>query len=138
MKLRYLLDTHVVAEPALQNPSSKVLSRLKSNAHLSAISVTVWHELVYGVNRLLEGKRKDELSAYLTEVVQGSFPILPYDEEAAAWHGAERVRLEKLGQSVPFGDGQIAAIAFVNGLELVTDNLTNFCRFHGVTVKSWR
>lgn len=38
----------------------------------------------------------------------------------------------------PIVDGQIAAIAFVNGLELVTDNVKDFRRFKGLGVKSWR
>jgi tRNA(fMet)-specific endonuclease VapC len=63
--------------------------------------------------------RKDALKAYLRDVVQASFAILPYDEAAAGWHGAERARLEGSGRPAPYVDGQIAAIAHVNGLVLV-------------------
>ena len=138
MKLQYLLDTNVISEPALQKPNPKVLARLKAKAHACAIAAPVWHELTYGLRRLPRGKRQRELAAYLTEVVQGSFPILAYDETAAAWHGAERARLQKLGKPAPFVDGQIAAIAFVNGLELVTENAKDFRRFKGVGVTTWR
>jgi tRNA(fMet)-specific endonuclease VapC len=77
------------------------------------------------------------LEAYLRDVVQGSFPILPYDEAAAAWHGEERARLESLGRPVPFVDGQIAAIAHVNGLILATTNDKDFVRFKGLAVRNW-
>jgi len=70
-------------------------------------------------------------------VVHGSFPILPYDEAAATWHGKERARLEALGRPAPFVDGQIAAIAHVHGLVLVTANDRDFGRFKGVTVENW-
>jgi tRNA(fMet)-specific endonuclease VapC len=70
-------------------------------------------------------------------VVRGSFPILPYDEAAATWHGEERVRLDALGRPAPFVDGQIAAIAHVNGLVLVTTNDRDFARFAGLAVENW-
>jgi tRNA(fMet)-specific endonuclease VapC len=138
MKTRFLLDTNVISEPALQDPSARLLRRLKEAAHQCAIAAPVWHELVFGVKRMARGKRRNELQAYLNEVVQASFPILPYDETAAGWHGEERARLEKLGKPAPFVDGQIAAIAFVNGLQLVTNNAKDFRRFKGLGVVSWR
>src|SRR6266851_2229451 len=41
-------------------------------------------------------------------------------EAAATWHGEESARLEALGRPAPFADGQVAAIAHVNGLVLAT------------------
>ena len=61
----------------------------------------------------------------------------PYDEAAAAWHGKERARLESLGHPTPFVDGQIAAIAHVNGLVVVTTNDKDFVDFKGLTVQNW-
>jgi tRNA(fMet)-specific endonuclease VapC len=97
----------------------------------------VWHELTYGCRRLPKGKRRSALEAYLRDVVQGSLPILPYDEPAATWHGEERARLESLGRPAPFVDGQIAAIARVNGLVLATTNDKDVARFKGLTVENW-
>ena len=87
--------------------------------------------------RLPKGKRRTALEAYLRDVVHGSFPVLPYDEAAAAWHGEERARLEALGRPAPFVDGQIAAIAHVNGLVLATTNARAFARFKGLGVEDW-
>lgn len=97
----------------------------------------MWHELTFGCRRLPKGKRRSALEAYLRDVVHGSFPILPYDEAAAAWHGEERARLESLGHPAPFVDGQIAAIAHVNGLVVVTTNDKDFIRFRGLSVQNW-
>jgi tRNA(fMet)-specific endonuclease VapC len=39
------------------------------------------------------------------EVVAPTMPILPYDEQAAEWHAAERARLAGIGKTPPFADG---------------------------------
>lgn len=69
--------------------------------------------------------------------MRASFQILPYDEVAATWHGQERARLEKLGRPAPYVDGQIAAIAYANGLVLVTVNVTDFAPFKDLQVENW-
>ena len=66
-----------------------------------------------------------------------SFPVLDYDRKAADWHALERARLSAAGKTPPFADGQIAAIAHVNGLTLVTANTNDFRRFKGLRVRSW-
>ena len=98
----------------------------------------VWGELLYGCHRLPISRRRDTLQAYIDEVLRPSIPILPYDTAAAEWHVQERVRLEKAGTTRPFVDGQIAAIAHVNGLVLVTANVKDFQFFDGLTVEDWR
>lgn len=64
--------------------------------------------------------------------------VLPYDAESALWHAAERARLTRLGRTPPYPDGQIAAIAAVNGLILVTANVRDFADFDGLIVEDWR
>jgi tRNA(fMet)-specific endonuclease VapC len=135
--LRYLLDTGIVSVPVSKKPDPLVLKRLDANGPESAIAAPVWHELTYGCQRLPQGKRRTALEAYLRDVVRGSFPNLPYDEAAATWHGKERARLEALGRSAPFVDGQVAAIAHVHGLVLVTMNDRDFDGFDGLTVENW-
>jgi tRNA(fMet)-specific endonuclease VapC len=135
--LQYVLDTSTVSVPVSKTPNPQVLKRLEEHSHESAIAAPVWHELVYGCGRLPAGKRRDALERYLRDVVQASFPILPYDETAATWHGYERARLESLGKPAPFTDGQIAAIAHANDLVLVTVNVKDFARFKGLRVTNW-
>ena len=120
-----------------KRPDPAIVERLNEHGPECAIAAPVWHELTYGCRRLPKGKRRAALEAYLREVVLGSFPILPYDEAAAAWHGEERARLEALGRPAPFVDGQIAAIAHVHRLVLATTNDKDFVRFRGVTVENW-
>ena len=137
MTLRYLLDTSIVSSPVTKTPHPQIVKRLEAHGHESAIAAPVWHELTYGCRRLPKGKRRDAIESYLHDVVRASFPILPYDEAAATWHGHERARLERLGKPAPFTDGQIAAIAHANGLVLVTVNVKDFARFRDLDVTNW-
>ncbi len=137
MTLRYLLDTSVVSSPVSKTPDADIVRRLDEHGHECAIAAPVWHELTYGCRRLARGRRRAALETYLRDVVRASFPILPYDEAAAVWHGHERARLEALGRPAPFADGQIAAIAHVNDLVLITLNTRDFARLKEVAVESW-
>lgn len=123
--------------PISKRPNPRVLQRLDVDGAECAIAAPVWHELTYGCRRLSRGKRRTALEVYLRDVVRPSFPILPYDEAAAEWHGEERARLESVGRPAPFVDGQIAAIAHVHGLVLVTGNQQDFERFNGLTLENW-
>jgi tRNA(fMet)-specific endonuclease VapC len=137
LSIAYLLDTSIVSSPISKTPHPEILERLDRHQRECAIAAPVWHELTYGVRRLPRGNRRTALDAYIREVVHASFPILPYDEAAAAWHGQERARLEARGRPAPYVDGQIAAIAHVNGLVLVTANVRDFAGFDGLKVEDW-
>jgi tRNA(fMet)-specific endonuclease VapC len=126
-----------VSAPVSRTPDAAILERLDERGPECAIAAPVWHELTDGCRRLPKGKRRAALEAYLRDVVRGSFPILPYDEAAATWHGEERARLEALGRPAPFVDGQIAAIAHVHGLVLATTNDRDFVHFKGLTIENW-
>jgi tRNA(fMet)-specific endonuclease VapC len=134
---QYLLDTSIVAAPVSRTPNPQIVKRLDEHGLECAIAAPVWHELMYGCRRLPRGKRREAIEHYLHDVVQASFPILPYDEAAATWHGYERARLESLGKPAPFTDGQIAAIAHANDLVLVTLKVKDFAGFKGLQVTNW-
>jgi tRNA(fMet)-specific endonuclease VapC len=131
-----LLDTSIVSEPAKTRAKSGTLERLMRHGGASAICAPVWVEVLFGCERMPRGKRRSEVEDYLTGVVRQMYPILPYDEAAATWHASERVRLERAGKTSPFIDGQIAAIAEVRGLTVVTANVEDFRAFD-VRVETW-
>jgi tRNA(fMet)-specific endonuclease VapC len=135
--VRFLLDTSIVSSPIAKVPNPQVLAQLEEHGHECAIAAPVWNELTYGCQRLVRGKRREAIETYLEDVVLASFPVLAYDEPAAHWHGVERARLEGLGKPAPYVDGQIAAIAYVNELTLVTVNVKDFVRFKGIEVENW-
>ena len=77
------------------------------------------------------------IEGYLREVVGPTLSVFAYDARAADVHASERARLSRLGRTPPFADGQIAAIARVNGLVLVTRNVADFRAFEGLVVENW-
>lgn len=112
------------------------MRRLRRHVDETAIASVVWHELKYGLDRLPPSKRRDAIALYLDRVVSG-MPILDYDRTAAEWHARERARLAAAGTPPQYPDAQIAAIAHVNGLILVTFNEADFRRFDGLRVLNW-
>lgn len=137
MSLRYLLDTNVLSEPLKAAPHPAVMRRLESHEGELATCSIVWHELAFGTARLPRSRKRRALEAYLDEVIRLALPILPYDQEAASWHARERARLARRGRVPSAADGQIAAIAVVNELVLVTANLRDFRRFEDLAVEDW-
>lgn len=113
------------------------MRRLRDYEGEMAIPALVWHELRFGCARLPTSRRRAAIERYLDEVVAVGFPVLGYDQRAADWHALERARLATSGRTPPFVDGQIAAIARVNELILVTLNKADFRAFKGLQVKSW-
>lgn len=137
MSLAWLLDTNVVSEALRPNPDPGVMAQLEAEDGRMAIPSVVWHELSFGMLRLPPSRRRDTTEAFLSEFVAPVFPVLPYDDRAAAWHAAQRAALTAAGKPPPFVDGQIAAIAAVNDLTLVTRNIKDFERFEGLPVIRW-
>ena len=137
MSLAWLLDTNAISEPLRPAPNGHMLRRIEKNEGQIAIAAVVWHELLYGCRRLPKSKRRDAIEQYLFDVVRPTMPILPYDAQAAQWHAAERARLAQAGRPPSFADGQIAAIAAVNDLTLVTANLSDFANFRELKMINW-
>jgi len=137
VKLRYLLDTNTLSEPLKPQARSRVIDSLTASEHEIATAAPVVYEMIQGAYRLPElAKKRAEVLRYLEEFV-ATIPILPYDAAAARWHGQEQARLVNLGRTPAFIDGQIAAIAKVNELVLVTRNLKDFENFTGLSLENW-
>jgi tRNA(fMet)-specific endonuclease VapC len=137
VSIRYLLDTNVLSEPIKSHPDERTITSLSDHDGELATCSVVWHELCFGVARLATSKKRSAIEAYLEEAVRSILPILPYDQEAAAWHARERARLSKRGRPPSAADGQIAAIASVNDLIVVTVNVKDFRRFKDLVVEDW-
>ena len=135
--MKYLLDTNVLSEAIKPHPDKKVMDMLKKNNDEIFTASPVWHELQYGYRRLPSSRKREIIAAFLNDVVLPSIPILPYDEKAAELHAEERARLSLNGVALPFVDGQIASIAVVNNLILVTRNISDFVRFNNIKLENW-
>jgi tRNA(fMet)-specific endonuclease VapC len=130
---QYLLDANVLSEPLRPRPRQRIIvERIRSLEDFIATGAPVLHEMTFGYRRLPPSQRRTLIERYVTGSVRDAMPVLPYDAAAAEWHATERVRLTALGRTPPFADGQIAAIAAVNGLVLVTVNVVDLQHFRGL------
>ncbi len=136
-RLRYLLDTNAISEPARPQPNIHLIERWQTHRGEVAVSATVWHELVYGLERMPPSRRRETIHGYLRDLRASTMPILAYDEVAAEWHAGERARLEGLGRTIPFRDSQIASVARIHDLILVTANVVDFEVLEGLEIENW-
>jgi tRNA(fMet)-specific endonuclease VapC len=135
--IRYLLDTNILSEPLRPRPNLTVLQTLTDRSEALATASVVYHEICFGCQRLPDSRKRRAIEAYLQEEVKAKLVILPYDVEAAEWYAMERARLVRLGRTPPYLDGQIAAIAAVNDLILVTHNTADYADFQNLPIENW-
>lgn len=135
--MHYLLDTNIISEPTRIQPNQQVIQQLELKTVFSCTSATVWAELWYGVHLLERGKRKQELTDYLTTLAEDGFTILPFCQNAAEWLAHEKARLKKRGIISSKYDNEIAAVAMVNDLTLVTRNTDDFIIFDELRLENW-
>lgn len=136
----YLLDSNVISEIIKPEPSFSVIKKLAEHSGDCAISVTTWHELIYGIEQLEESYRKTQLSNFIQDDVKQSFKIIPYTENTAKLHAEIRAKLKKEGILLPFADSQIAAIALENRMTLATRNTKDFVqitKYFPLQIENW-
>ena len=126
MRRYYILDTNVVSELMKSKPDTNVIDQAEKFEQFSAISSTTWSELLFGVQRMAEGKKKNLLLEDLVDDIQANYPIIQYDNHAAWIHADIRARLAAAGISIDFQDTQIASVAIANNMILVTRNTKHF------------
>jgi predicted nucleic acid-binding protein len=123
-----ILDTNVVSEMMRPIPQPAVLNwfarQSAADVHITAITMA---EILFGIELLPAGKRRDALQAGVDRTV-GLFAghILSFDERAAYAFSLISSTRRKQGSPMSGFDAQIAAIARVNGGALATRNLDAF------------
>ena len=128
MKKTYLLDINIVSEFVKDSPDMQVIDFYNAKKDLCAISAITWQEIIRGVTRMLESKKKNSLKKFI-EDLEDNIEVISYDKYAAQICGELQAAAEKDGKSVPYYDSQIAATAISNGMVLVTHNTSDFEQF---------
>jgi len=126
----FILDTdHCIAILRGRLDVSSYVS-LATPLFVTAITVC---ELVYGAHK------SDRPVAHLSQVnlLLDGVTVLSFDSEAARRCGELKDHLRRAGLSVAEPDLQIASIALVHTLPLVTHNQRHFAHVPGLTLADW-
>ena len=134
-----LLDTNVVSEAMKPEPAPSVREWLDAQAaetlFLSSITIA---ELTFGIGSLPAGRRRDNLAATLSGVMELFGPrILPFDVEAARRYADLAVRARVAGRGFPTPDGYIAAIAAAHGFTVVSRDTSAFTAAGLPVINPW-
>lgn len=124
-----ILDTNVVSELMRPNPAPHVSTwfsaQLPEDVYLTAITVA---EILYGIELLPKGKRRDALVAGSEKMFSSLFMgrIFAFTDQAA--HSFPLIAAERRRQGRPIAefDAQIAAIASVRSAAVATRNVGDF------------
>ncbi len=131
--LIYLLDTNVCIV-YLKNRNSQVNNYFhKLESDKIAVCSVVKAELFYGSRR--SNNPQKSLNIQLLFLQQ--FVSLPFDDACAEVYSRIRADLAKAGTPISSNDIQIASIALVNDLILVTHNVKEFSRIEGLKIEDW-
>ena len=127
-----ILDTNVASELGKANPSPEVIAWFtRQPASEIWLTVVSEAELLYGVEKLPEGRRRNRVAAEDEKLIDQDLGgrVLLFDRASARAYAEIRVARERAGR--PFGDNlhrdcMIAAIARANGASVATRNVSDF------------
>ncbi len=135
-----LLDTNVVSELMRPAPDPKMRAWLGGlGAAPISTSVLTIAEVVFGLARLPDGKRRSKLMERFDALIFGppALPVLGLDARAGRLAGEFRALRERLGLGSAPSDMMIAGIAMANGANLATRNLSDFAGLPISVVDPW-
>lgn len=124
-----ILDANVLSELMRPNPAPSVSAWVakQSAGELSTTSIAE-AEILYGIELLAKGKRREQLlaaaDAMFTEDLAGR--LYGFDSDAARAFSKIAARRHGLGRPISHADAQIAAIAQVRSATLATRNVMDF------------
>lgn len=136
-----VLDTNVISEVFRPAPEPRVVEWLASLTGDVAITSITLAELLAGVRRLPDGRRKAELARRIESAVEpyrGSRAVLPFDDRAADRYADVLVTREAVGAPISTADAQIAAICLANEATCATRNVKDFANTGVDLVDPWR
>lgn len=135
-----VLDTNVVSEIMRPRPDPAVLAWLDAQAPselwLTAVGAA---ELMFGVARLEDGARKQQLARSVSAMLETDFAgqVLPFDLAAASVYAQLAAQREPIGQPVAMADAQIASVCLAHGASLATRNHKHFDGLGLVIINPW-
>jgi len=137
-----ILDTNVLSEVMAALPSQAVLDWIANRRGTDSIYITTITvaEILYEIEILAAGKRRDKLSAQAEGMFAEDFRghILSFDEPGARAFSQIAAERRKHGKPIAEMDGQIAAVARVHNAVLATRNISDFEGCGVLLANPWR
>ena len=94
MKKTYLLDTNIVSEFVKERPDEQVINFYNTRKDLCAISSVTWQEIIRGVSKMPEGKRKNTLKSFVNDL-DLNMEVITFDKFSAQICGEIQAAAEK-------------------------------------------
>ncbi|MGQ7242091.1 type II toxin-antitoxin system VapC family toxin [Salinicola sp. V024] len=135
-----VLDTNVLSELMRPEPEARVIDWLDRQDAISVtISAITIAEILYGIERLPDGRRKRGFAAKAAAMFEEDFSgrILSFDSGAAIHYAEQVAASESVGRQVHMADAQIAAICIQHGAVLATRNVKDFETLSVETINPW-
>lgn len=131
--MRYLIDSNIWIEvlKGKNGPLIDTFTQTKVSDLASCSPVRA--ELMHGAEKYRDTVARRELVTNALDKVLS----FPFDDRCADQYGIIRHDLEKRRCVIGPYDLQIAAIALVHDLTVVTGNVGEFSRVHGLRVENW-
>lgn len=136
-----VLDTNVISEVFKLAPDSHVLAWAHRQDDLQVYTTAITRgELLYGLNIMAQGKRRDLLTAGLRHVFDVRFAsrVLPFDEAAADAYALILAERRRMGRPTGIADAMIAGIARSRGARLATRNVRDFADCGIALIDPWQ
>jgi predicted nucleic acid-binding protein len=135
-----IVDTIVVFELMKPSPSEPVIGwvRARTGSELFTTSITL-AEILYGIARLPDGRRKELLRTTASEVFAAfEDQVPPFDSRAATFRAEVVGGRDQLGLPIDGFDAQIASICRAHGATLATRNLMGFRHTEVNLIDPWQ
>ncbi len=133
-----LVDTNILSELTRPTPEPRVIAWLEVNEPALALPAIALAELRYGIACLPDGRRRSGLLRFWQATcAQFRGRIFSFDERAAERYGDVAAAAERAGRRLNVQDGQIAAIALVQGMTVATRNVGDFEATGVAIVNPW-
>ncbi|HEX5077989.1 MAG TPA: PIN domain-containing protein [Geminicoccaceae bacterium] len=134
-----LLDTNVLSELVKPWPDPRVVSWTRRSAAALAVPTIAVAEMALGIEKLAQGRRREELVAALRRLVmEFADRLFDFNVEAAWAYGRILATARERGRPMSVPDAAIAAIASANDCALATRNVEDFATADLQIVDPWR
>lgn len=133
--MTYLIETTTFSLLMRRNPPVRARVAALQPADRAVICPVTRGEILYGLARLPQGKRRQDLEAEATHWF-AQLPCLPVPETAGDAYAHIKREAETKGTPLDENDLWLAAMAAASGAVLVTSD-TDFQKVTGLSIEDW-